>query len=141
MDADIGRDSAEYRALISLTPALQLAIESQLTPLGGELVAVGLITPGNYSWLINPMLPEDYRAANLVRLIQQRVRQDSRWYQTFIDVLEKDLSQYSGIVGSLQRTVNLLRRQQQSNVVDVMPSSIASDFSLHFPSHFGREQC
>ena len=136
------RDSAEYRALTRLTPDLQLAVKAQLTSLGAQLVAVDLITPGNYSCLINPMLPwpEDYRAAYLVQLIQQKVQQDSRWYQTFIDVLEKDHSLYSGIVGSIQRTVNLLHQQKQSNIVDATPSSIASASSLYFPSHCGREQ-
>lgn len=138
-DIDL-RDSAEYRALIRLTPDLQLAVKAQLISLGAQLVAVDLITRGNYSYLINPMLEEEYRAAKLVELIQQKVQQDSRWYQTFIDVLEKDHSQYSGIVGSIQRTVNLLHQQKQSNIVDATPSSIASASSLYFPTHCGREQ-
>ena len=44
------------RALLDLTPELQLAVKTQLTPLGGHLVAVGLITLDEYGWLINPTL-------------------------------------------------------------------------------------
>ena len=108
-------NSAEYRALICFTSSLQLAVKSQLTPLGAELVAVGLITPDEYDWLINPFLRKDDQAAYLVRLIQHKVQQDPQYYQTFIAILEKDESQYNGIVGSLQRAVMTLRRQQPSS--------------------------
>ena len=110
---DVNRDSAEYRALIELTPELQLAVKTQLTSLGGHLVAVGLITPDDYTWLINSTLREDKQAANLIGLIQQKVQQDTGCYQTFVDVLQKDQSQYSGIVENLQQTVTRLRQQQR----------------------------
>ena len=108
-------NSAEYRALICLSPALQLAVESQLTSLGAELIGVGLITPDDYNWLTNPSLQRDDQAAYLVRLIQHKVQQDPQCYQTFVAVLKKDESQYNGIAGSLQRTVTMLRRQWPSS--------------------------
>ena len=141
MDDDIDRDSAEYRALVCLAPALELAVKSQLTSLGAQFVAVGLITPDDCCWLIiNPSLREDDQAANLIRLIKLKVHQDPQCYQKFINVLGKDQLRYSGIVGSLQRTVELIRRQPQSNTVDATPPSTASTSSIHFPLHCGREQ-
>ena len=74
MDINSRRDSAEFRALVDLTPELQLAVNIQLTPLGGHLVAVGFITLDEYGWLINPTLREDKQAAYLIRLIQQKVQ-------------------------------------------------------------------
>ena len=110
---DVNRDSAEYRALIKLTPELQLAVKTQLTPLGGRLVAVSLITPDDYNWLINSTLREDKQAANLIGLIQLKVQRDTGCYQTFVDVLRKDQSQYSGIVEKLQQTVMQLQQQHR----------------------------
>ena len=134
---DINRDSAEYRALLDL----QLAVKTQLTPLGGHLVAVGLITLDEYEWLRSPYHRIDDRAAYLIGLIQQKVQQDSRWYQTFVGILEKDQPQYGDLVGRLQQTLTRLRQQQQRNIVDGMPpSSFASASSLSFPSQHGREQ-
>ena len=80
MDVNSLRDSAEFKTLLDLTPELQLAVKTQLTPLGGHLVAVGLITLDEYGWLINHTLREDKQAAYLIRLIQQKVQQDSRWH-------------------------------------------------------------
>ena len=137
----IYRDSAEYKTLIHHTFDLQLAVETQLTPLGAELVAAELITRNDYASLRNTHHRNDDRAAYLIDLIQQKVQQDSRWYQTFVNVLEKDQSQYGGIVRSLQQTVTRLRQQQQSNTVDgTPPSSVAPASSLSFPSQCGREQ-
>ena len=110
-----GTNSAEYRAWIGLTPVLQLAVKSQLTSLGAHLQAVGLITPDDYDWLINPLPRRDEQAAYLIQLIQQKVRQDPQCYQTFIAVLENDRSQYSDIIGRLQQTVMVLRQQQPSS--------------------------
>ena len=113
-------DSAEYRALVCLTPALESAVETQVTSLGRELVAVGLITSGEYEWLTrSPFQWTSDLAANLVRLIKQKIRQDSQSYHKFIGVLEKDQSQYGGIVGSIQRMVALIRCQPQSSSTNV----------------------
>ena len=139
---DANGDSAEYETLIHHTSDLQLAVETQLISLGAELVSVGLITPNEYACLRNPHHQNDIKAANLIEMIQKKVQQDSWWYQTFVGVLKKDQSQYSGIVGRLQQTVARLRQQQQSNIVDgTPPSSVASRSasSLSLQSQCGRE--
>ena len=112
-------DSAEYRALVCLTPALESAVKTQVTSLGGELVAVGFITSGEYEWLTrSPFQWTSDQAANLVRLIKQKVRQDSQSYQKLIGVLQK---QYGGIVESFHRIVSLLQRQPQSSTRPSIP--------------------
>ena len=124
--------SAEYKALIHLTPTLQLVVKTQLTWLGAELVASGLITPDSYIWLISPMHPEDYRAAYLIRLIQHEVQQNPRRYQTFIDVFKKDQSRYSSIIESLQRTVEMFRQQQSVTVGATPPTNTPFSSSSQF---------
>ena len=87
-------NSLEYKTLVHLTSALQLAVKTQLTPLGGKLVSSGLMTPERYRVLRNSMHSEEDRAADLVQLIQDKVQQNPQWYQIFASVLEKDRSQY-----------------------------------------------
>ena len=98
-------NSVEYKTLVHLTSALQLAVKTQLTPLGGELVSSRLITPGRYHVLRNSMHPEEDRAADLVQLIQDKVQQNPQWYQVFVSVLEKDWSQYGDILQTLHQTM------------------------------------
>ena len=113
-------DSAEYRALVFYTHALESALETQVTSLGRELVAVGLITPDEYEWLTRyPFQRSSDLAANLIRLIKQKIRQNSQSYHKFIGVLEKDQSLYGGIVGSIQQMVALIRHQPQSSSTNV----------------------
>ena len=113
-------DSAEYRALVCLTLALESAVETQVTSLGRELVAVRFITSDEYEWLTrHPFQRTSGQAANLVRLIIQKVREDSQSYQKFIGVLEKDQLQYGGIIGSFQRIVALIQHQPQSSSTNV----------------------
>ena len=56
--------STEYRTLISLTDELRCAVQSDLVPLSGRLVAEHLISPDNASQLRNPMHSEAAHAAN-----------------------------------------------------------------------------
>ena len=95
----------EYKTLVHLTSALQLAVKTQLTPLGGELVSSGLITPGRYRVLRNSIHTEEDRAADLVQLIQDKVQQNPQCYQVFVSVLEKDRSQYGDILQTLHQTM------------------------------------
>ena len=106
--------------MVCLTPALESAVETQVTSLGRELVAVGFITSSEYEWLTrSPFQRMSDQAANLVRLIIQKVREDSQSYQKFIGVLEKDQLQYGSIIGSFQRIVVLIRRQPLSSSTNV----------------------
>ena len=105
--------SPEYATLLHLTADLQLAVKSHLTALGAELVSSGLITPDQYDVVRNRHNPQGDNAAYLIHLIQCRVQQDSQCYNTFIDVLEKDLTQHRVILGKLSET---FRQQQQLNI-------------------------
>ena len=118
--------SPEYGTLLHLTADLQLAVKSHLTGLGAELVSSGLITPDQYDVVRNKRNPQDDNAAHLVRLIQCRAQQDAQCYNTFVGVLEKDLTQHRVILGKLSETIASFRQQQQhitSGSVDPGPPS------------------
>ena len=84
----------EYRTLISLTAELRLAVQSNLVPLSDSLKAEYLISPENASHLRNPMHPEADRAATLVDIIQNKVKQNSQHYHTFVRILESQGRNY-----------------------------------------------
>ena len=99
---------AEHEALARCTPDLQLAVKEDLIHLGAELVAKRLITTDKYREIRNSRNPLEERAADLVGLIQDKVKQNDQCYHTFIAVLQNDRHQYNDILGKLQRTYSMI---------------------------------
>ena len=99
-----GGNSAEYRTLIHHTANLHSAVKSQLVSLGARLVSLDLIAPEKYDEFRLLCNPEVNRAADLVRLIQDKVKQNPRCYHTFIAALQEDQAQYGDIIRKLQDT-------------------------------------
>ena len=102
-----GRNSREYRTFIRLQPELQLAIKSQLTDLGGKLLAASLITSDDYGRARNPYTEQAERAASLLEIITTRVSVSTEHYHTFVGVLEEDYMNQD-IVKRLQKTYQSL---------------------------------
>ena len=103
----MGENPAEYRTLIHHTADLQSAVKSQLVSVGAGLMSRALIAPHKYDELINYYVPEATRAAELVRLIQNKVKQNPRCYYSFIATLQEDQAQYGDILRKLQYTYQL----------------------------------
>ena len=131
-------NSVEYETLVHLTSALQLAVKTQLTPLGGELVSSRLITPGRYHVLRNSMHPEEDRAADLVQLIQDKVQQNPQWYQVFVSALEKDRSQCGDILQTLHQTMESFQ-QQHTQLASTMPQSMPSSLCSPYTGMHGNK--
>ena len=112
--------SKEYLTLVQCTPDLRLAVRSHLLSLGASLIAKHVITPNQEEELRNDHNSIGSRAANLIKLVQDKVRQDPKYYRIFIDVLGEDLSQNRGILEILQNTYELMRLQATS----AMPAEI-----------------
>ena len=112
---------AEYQTLLRLTPDLRLAVKAHLLSLGGKLVASYLITPESDRELRNAHNPEVNRAADLVQLIQNKVREDPQCYHTFISVLEKNQAQHGVILRKLCQTFESIRQQPQIQVPIASP--------------------
>lgn len=98
--------TTEYQTLLVSTLDLQLAVKHDIVGLGGALVAEGLITTAQYEALRNPFIEKSMRAADLIQIIQDKVRQNLQHYHTFVAVLNKDLTQYHDILQKLQETYN-----------------------------------
>ena len=103
----MGSNTAEYRTLQCLTSDLCLAVKQDLIGLSGDLFADGFITQNISEDLRNSMHSKEDRAARLIGIVQDKVREGPCNYHTFISVLKKrDQTQYGNILSSLQDTYN-----------------------------------
>ena len=80
----------EYRTIVECTSSLTLAIKNHLADLSAQLLERHLITAAQESEMRNKMHSPESRAATLVELIRDRVEQNSKYYQIFIEALEAD---------------------------------------------------
>ena len=104
----MGQSSAEYATteysiLINLTSELRLAVRSELISLTGSLLASRLISPESEAELRNTAHSEVERSARLVELVQNKVRQNSRHYHSFIGILQGNQDQYRDILQRLEQ--------------------------------------
>ena len=80
----------EYRTIVECTSSLTLAIKNHLADLSAQLLERHLITAAQESQMRNKMHSPESRAATLVELIRDRVEQNPKYYQIFIEALEAD---------------------------------------------------
>ena len=80
----------EYRTIVECTSSLILAIKNHLSDLSAQLLERHLITAAQESQMRDKMHSPESRAATLVELIRDRVEQNSKCYQIFIEALEAD---------------------------------------------------
>ena len=109
--------SAEYEVLIRHTVDLQLAVKTNLTSLGAQLVAAQIITPDQYQEIRNPHRSSvNERAADLIGYVQSKVRQSPQHYHAFIDALRKDESKYRDVLVRLEGSFSGLTNRGQQPV-------------------------
>ena len=110
----MAESSVEYSTLIAITVDLRLAIRPHLVSLSGALLASRLISPDSEAELRDTVHSEAERAAKLVGLVQNKVRQNSRHYHTFIGILEGDNDSYvySDILQKLEQTYHSHRQEK-----------------------------
>ena len=97
------RNTKEYQAIVRATAKLETSVKHNITPLCGELVSCGLITPDQKSRLRNPNHDVSERAADLVEIITNKVEQDPKNYDTFLTVLQGDQTTYQEVLGILEQ--------------------------------------
>ena len=81
-------ESPEYQTLVRCAEYLQLAVKLELVPLGAKLVSAELITPDQYKELRNRCIPCEDCAADLIYIVQVKVKQNPQCYGDFVAVLE-----------------------------------------------------
>ena len=99
----MSKNTKEYKAIVKATAKLESAVKHNITPLCGELVSCGLITPDQKSRLRNRNHDESERAADLVEMITNKVEQDPKNYETFLTVLQGDRTTYQEVLGILEQ--------------------------------------
>ena len=104
----MGTNTSEYRTLQCHTNDLRLAVKRDLTGLSGALFAADLVTKEESDDLRSTMRhSEDDRAAQLVGLIQDKVKENTENFNKFITVLHnRDRTQYRDILHRLKDTYN-----------------------------------
>lgn len=132
--------STEYGTLISLTNELRCAVQDDLVPLSGRLVAEHLISPDNASQLRNPMHSEAARAAKLVEIIQNRVQQNAQHYHTFVRVLENQGLEYYRDILSRLREVYQQLELTDNNQEQVTHSQVPDPSSVRGSDHSSIKQ-
>lgn len=100
----MARNTPEYLAIIQATSKLISALKNDLVWLTAELVSKQLITADQGEELRNSRNNALERAANLVKLITDKVEQDRGNYDTFIGILMGNLSVYGDVVKYLKST-------------------------------------
>ena len=90
--------------MISCTEELMNTVSNNLVTLSGCLLAQELISENNNSDFGNEHVPKQNRAANLLKLVRDKVKLDSHNYYIFIGIFEKNRLYYSEILRILNRT-------------------------------------
>ena len=116
--------SVKYDILVRHTADLQLAVKSNLTPLGSQLVTAQIITPEQYEVIRNATRSLTDRAADLVAYVQTKVHQDPRQFDDFLGVLKSDLSQYGGILTKLEQARLPQASEQQPAIPQPPPPRV-----------------
>ena len=112
----MGENSAEYSTLIDLTSELRLAVRSELVSLTGSLLATRLISPEGDAEVRNTSHSEVERSARLVELVQNKVRQNPRYYHSFIGILQGNQDQYRDILQQLEHTYQAHQEDGKFNI-------------------------
>lgn len=108
----MSENSAEYRTLLTCTTKLKTAVESDLLSLIGDLQASGLIAEDSASALRDKTCSKAACSAELVELIQKKVKLDPGNYDCFIDILQRKQSFHRDILRILKETYSQASNQQ-----------------------------
>lgn len=91
----------EYECLKDCLPTLRVCAQNNLLSLSCELLAARLISDDNEESLRNSQIGEAERAAKLVSLVMNKIKEDCSNYHVFLDVLKKD-DQYNIVVKKVE---------------------------------------
>ena len=109
-------NSAEYKTMIDLTTELRLAVSAELISLSGSLLASRLISPECDIELRNTTHSVTERSARLIELVQNKVRQNSHHYHSFIGILQGDQDQNRDILQRLEHTFQAYQHQDGKQI-------------------------
>ena len=111
-------DSPEYEAMKDCVPRLRLAVKGDLISMSGELLAARLISEDKEASLRNKVVDESERAAEMVSLIMDKVREDRSNYRVFLEILEQDYlrARYQSIIDKLTEKYDIHKKASAGRV-------------------------
>ena len=108
--AAAGAIAAEFESMKDCVPELRLSAKTNLLSLSGELLAARLISDENEESTRNRNVNEAARAADLVSLIIDKVREDPRNFHKFLRILKKNYQQYESVINKLNNHYDMHKR-------------------------------
>ena len=97
-------NSLEYDCTIDCTPELRRSAEPNLLSLCAELLAARLVNEDKEKSLRNRNIEEADRAADLVSLVTNKVKEDLSNYHVFMRILKKDGRRYKTLITRLEES-------------------------------------
>ena len=91
-------NSPEYNSIVDCIPELRRSVKRNIISLCGELLRARLINENKEESLRNTVREEADRAADLVSLLTNEVREDPENYHKFLAILKKDEWRYKTVI-------------------------------------------
>ena len=103
-------NSPEYNSICDCIPELRRSAEPNLISLCGELLRARLINEDKEKSLRNRSVEEAHRAAELVSLVTNKVREDPENYHKFVAILNNYERQYKTVITLLEKRYEAWRK-------------------------------
>jgi uncharacterized LabA/DUF88 family protein len=125
-------NSPEYNSMVDCIPGLRLAVQPNIISLSGELLRARLINKDKETWLRNTSISEVDRAAELVSLVTNKVREDPENYHELVAILKKDERQYETALAKLDSKYKECKgvAKKSSEVSGLVISTVQGMFRL-----------
>lgn len=114
------------------TVELRNAVSNNLVNLSGYLLKHGLISEHNEHEIRNEYTPEANRAAKLIDMIQNKVKESHENYDKFIEILkEADSEYYKGTLKILDETLHeTIRKGNSFNPLTLLDSDSNNNLTM-----------
>lgn len=112
-------NSLEYNSMLDCVPELRLSAGANIIWLCSHLLAARLINEDKEKSLRNGNVNEAERAAELISLVLDKVKENSENYHSFVKILNKDTDQFKSVLDLLEekfcsRTASLTETEDDS---------------------------
>ena len=98
-----GTTTPEYKAVQRLTAELVIAVQSDLCEVSNHLLSRGMITESSHGEFTDLRLASAHvRASNLIRTILNKIKMDSRNFDTLVKVLGENELYYKSVLDKLE---------------------------------------
>ena len=98
-----GIKTREYKLVQRLVPELTSAVQDDLVEISNQLLKHGMITEESHQEFTSERLAAPHaKASNMIRTVLSRIKVDSRYFETFVKVLEEKELYYEAVLDKLR---------------------------------------